>query len=384
MAQPFRIYNAIPTELAVHQVATKRDDVIGLRQGSISGGTPYVLFDDAGPGVIDLVASGVEKGDLLEVLAGPAAGVYPILSVSATQIQIYSHKPFPVSGSGNPYRVWGGLHGSRRMVTLEGYQGSTGKLEPGTLLSYRVKRPGIYRVSSTEMQDNFDGSLYYSDIQVESLGAGDDLNLERGERMVVNSGLRADGYTYSVENNKLTFSPYEEVSLNFDRRFLPVGNSDSPENLTEISGRNIKVTYSTSTTVRLVDDLMRSDAERPINANPMARHFLPSYVYVTLTYSGGVSASEVGADIEDYINSLGADAEIEVSDLEAFLTRRGADSVEHPITIVVVTHDLDRNLVVDRTENKLGGGEEVPYNGTGRISSFFTKLGEGLLVERES
>jgi hypothetical protein len=116
----------------------------------------------------------------------------------------------------------------------------------------------------------------------------------------------------------------------------------------------------------------------------MARHFLPSYVYVSLIYGGGVAATEVGPDIEDYINSLGADAELEVSDLEAFLTRRGATSVEHPIVIVVVTHDLDRKLVVDRTENKLGGGSEVPYNGTGRISSYFTTLGESLLVERES
>ncbi len=378
VSQPFKIYNTIPTELVISQVATKRDDVVALQRGEIVSTTQ---LQDSG---FDFGGAGVEKGDLLEIVSGPAAGTYHIFDAGGGFVDIYSNHPFPVTGSNHPYRVWGGIYGSRRMVTLSGYEGSSGKLEPGSLLSYRVKRPGVFRVSSTEMQDNFDGSLYYVDVQVESLGAGDDLNLERGERMVVASGLRADGYTYSVGNNKLTFSPYEEVSLNFDRRFLPVGNSDSPENLTEVSGRNIKITYSSSTTVRLVDDLLRSDAERPINANPMARHFLPSYVYVSLIYRGGVSAAEVGPDIEDYINSLGADAELEVSDLEAFLTRRGADSVEHPITIVVVTHDLDRTLVVDRTENKLGGGIEVPYNGTGRISSYFTTLGESLLVERES
>lgn len=379
VAQPFKIYNAIASELVITQVATKRDDLVPLQRGDITGTD---MLEDTG---YDFpVTGGVEKGDLLEIVSGPAAGTYHILDAGGGWVQIYSNKPFPVTGSDQPYRIWGGIYGSRRMVTLAGYEGSSGKLEPGTLLSYRVKRPGIYRISSTEMQDNFDGSLYYADVQIESLGAGDDLNLERGERLVVASGLRADGYTYSVENNKLTFSPYEEVSLNFDRRFLPVGNSDSPENLTEVSGRNVKVTYSTSTTVRLVDDLMRSDTERPINANPMARHFLPSYVYVSLVYGGGVTTAEVGPDIEDYINSLGADAELEVSDLEAFLTRRGAESVRHPITIVAVTHDLDRALVVDRTEDKLGGGLEVPYNGTGRISSYFTTLGESLLVERES
>jgi len=58
--------------------------------------------------------------------------------------------------------------------------------------------------------------------------------------------------------------------------------------------------------------------------------------------------------------------------------------VDHPIEIATVTHDLDRNLVVDRSDNKLGGRNEVPYNGTGRTSAFFAILGEGLKVDRQS
>jgi len=234
------------------------------------------------------------------------------------------------------------------------------------------------------MESNYDGAFYYVDVQVESLGSGDEFNLDRLDRMVVKSGLSADGYTYTVGNNNLTFSTYEQGSLNFDRRFLPVGNSDSPENLTEVSGRNLKVVYETSTTVKLVHDLMRSDQERPINANPLARHFLPSYVYTQLYYRGGPSVSEVGPAIEAYINYLGAQGELEVSDLEAFIARRDATSIEHPITIAVITHDIDRVLVVNRTENRLGGELEVPYNGTGRISAFFATLGESLIVEKRS
>jgi hypothetical protein len=196
--------------------------------------------------------------------------------------------------------------------------------------------------------------------------------------------MTADGYTYSVANNNLTFSPFEEVKLNFDRRFLPVGNSDSPENMTEVSGRNLKVTYETSTIAKLVHDLLRSDEERPINANPLGRHFLPSYVYFRMVYRGGTSSEDVGPVIESYINYLGAQDELEISDLEAFLTQRGATSVDHPMTLSVVTHDIDRSLVVNRTENKLGGLLEVPYNGTGRISCYFAILGEGLVVEKQS
>jgi hypothetical protein len=92
----------------------------------------------------------------------------------------------------------------------------------------------------------------------------------------------------------------------------------------------------------------------------------------------------VGAAIEDYVNNLGAQDELEVSDLETFISKRGATSIEHPITLAVVTHDIDRKLVVNRTENRLGGKLEVPYNGTGRVSCFFATLGEGLKVEKQS
>jgi hypothetical protein len=187
-----------------------------------------------------------------------------------------------------------------------------------------------------------------------------------------------------VENNNLTFSAFEQVSLDFDRRFLPVGNSDSPDNMTEISGRNLKVIYENSSTTKLVHDLMRSDTERPINANPLARHFLPSYVYIQLYYRGGPSASDIGPVVEDYINNLGALDELEVSDLEAFISRRDAESIDHPIILAVITHDIDRTLVVNRTESRLGGELDVPYNGTGRISCFFATLGEGLIVEKRS
>jgi hypothetical protein len=270
------------------------------------------------------------------------------------------------------------------MFTVGSKDSFFGLISLGERMPYRIVRPTVFRVSSTEMQDNFDGTLYFVDIQIESMGAGDSLNLEEDVRLVVTAGLAADGYTYTVENNNLTFSTFEEMSITFDRRFLPLGNSDSPENLTEVNGRNLSITYGGSTTARLVNDLMRSEQERPINASPIARHFLPSFLFTTLNYAGGVSEDEVGKDIEDFVNSQGAQAEIAVSDLEAILTRRGATFVRHPIELVTVTHDIDRKLVVDRSDNVIGGLNTVPFNGTGRISAFFTKLNENLILVRES
>jgi hypothetical protein len=374
--QPFRIYKAVPKQFVVHAVATKRAEVVGVRRGSV---TATNTLQDA----LSSFVMGASRGDLLEVLAGPNRGVYFLSADSSGRTAtIYSSTPFPVTGDDMPYRIWGGIHGSTRMLTLKSDGTHSGKLDPSYRCPFVVKRPSVYRISSTEMQDNFDGSLYYLEIEVESDGSGDSWNLEADSRMSVVSGVSVDGYTYSVDNENLAFSPYEGVSLVFDRRFLPVGNSDLPENTTEISGRNLQVNYEVSSIVRVINDMLRSDLDRPINASPLARHFLPSFILATFQYAGGVSTEEVGADLEDYINGLGALTPLEVSDLEAFLIRRGANSITHPIEIVSVTHDLSRKLVADRSQNVLGGLNEVPYNGTGRISAFFAKVGEGLTLIR--
>ena len=371
--QKFTIYNAVPTKTTVTEVSTKVPDVRGIQLGDVTSST--VIEDPSEDFTLDTV-----KGDIVEVVAGPAAGQYFVDTPLNGSLVISSDpgNPFPATVSNAPYRVWSGLTGSRTMLTV------SGQLNPGQGMPYKIRRSKALRVSSTDMEANVDNSLYYVDAQIESEGSGSELNLTDGERLVSGAGINVDGYTYIVENNSLTYSTFENVSLKLTRRFLPVGNTDSPENLTEITGSNLKFSYESSTTVRLINDLLRSDFERPVNADPIARHFLPSFVYTTLTYRSGVSPSQVGPEIEEYINTLGAEAEIEVSDLEAFLTRRGADSIRHPIELVTVTHDLDRKLVVDRSDDRLGGDNATSFNGTGRISSFFTTLDEELKVERES
>jgi hypothetical protein len=393
---PFSLYKTIPKELEVKAVATKE-----VRPGGDVTGSANVTY--GGPDIIRLTNypglsgnnefTGAQIGDLVEITYGANGvneGVYEISDVLSlggftdNAIEIRPEKPFGAPLTAVSYRIWGGIHGSRRMLTVGAYEGNDGKLDYGLSIPYAIRRAGVFRTPSTIMEDNFDGLFYYTDIQVESLGSGDDKNLDEDDRLSMDSGYRVDGYTYEVDNNVLTFSPYEEVSLKFDRRFLPPGNSDLPENHTEISGRNLSVGYDLSTTARVINDLMRSDNDRPINANPIARHVLPRYVYMSVTYRGGSSSDVVGKDVEDYINALGQN-ELEISDVEAMVTRRGAHSVQHPLAVAAITHDLDRALIVDRSDDKLGSStEEVPYEGSARISSFFAKLNDGLFVVRES
>lgn len=374
--QPFRIYNTLHTVGEIKQVSTVGPEITGLQTGNISGTAPLLtLTGSAGD------FSGVSKGDRLEIVSGVNAGVYTVESTTTNSLTVFSSNPFSSAEVGVPYRIRGGLHGSRQMLTIGGFENFDGKLTPGFEQPYRIRRPDVFRVSSTQMEDNVDNGLYYFDISVESLGPGDNRNVQRLSRFEATRGVKVDGYTYTVDNSNFTFSLYEQVKLNFSRRILPAGNSDLPENRTNIGGRNLQIIYENSPTVAAINNFLRSDSDRVLVADPIAKHFLPSYVYVTFSYAGGSSVQVVGPEIENYINSLGALDELEVSDLEAFITRRGANSVTHPITLVTVTHDLDRRLIVERSENAVGG-VNVPFNGTGRISAYFAKLDEGLILQR--
>jgi hypothetical protein len=377
----FNIYKFVPAKYEVIEVAAVEGEIAPVSAtGEVLGSSPpYTRLQD----LIGSPFAGVVRGDRLEIFFGNNVGVYTVASVTnANNIDVYPYHSFPVKESGQFYRIDGGIHGARKMVRIKPTGGAVGPLPLGTDLPYIIRRAKVFRVSTTEMQNYFDGALYYVDVPIESEGAGDPLNLPVGERMLVASRMRVDGYRYSVLNNTLTFSPYERVSANFAKRFLPKGNSDSPTNMNEVSGKNLKIIYETSTTAGLVNDLMRADTERPVNANPIARHYLPAFLYTTLEYTGGLPASSTGPEIESYVNDLPSSEPLEVSELEAFLTRRGATYVKHPIELVSITHDIDRSLIVDRSFDQISE-VGISFNGTSRISSFFAKIGEGLNVTRK-
>ena len=58
-----------------------------------------------------------------------------------------------------------------------------------------------------------------------------------------------------------------------------------------------------------------------------------------------------------------------MSKLEKVFHDNSVIRYEHPVTVLVVTHDLDRRLVGFRSINKIGE-EEVVYNGSNRTSFF--------------
>jgi hypothetical protein len=226
---------------------------------------------------------------------------------------------------------------------------------------FKVFRAGLQRIASTAMALNVEvASLYYFDVELLSQGTGDAYNIAAGLQMTV-IGFRSDGYFLTTDDPNLTFSPVERPKLHLSRSILEVGVSDDPANATQLGGQNLQLNYERSALTGNVDSFARSDTERVINESPLGRHLIPYFVRFALTYAGGSQPSVVTPDMQTFIQALYPTDSLEVSDLEKLALNRGARSVDNPIDLIAVIHNVDRSVTVERSQNSLN---------TGRLAAF--------------
>jgi hypothetical protein len=245
-------------------------------------------------------------------------------------------------------------------TTWTGFQSA----DLGPSQHFKIHRPGVQRISSTEMQDNTEGSLYYADIELVSFGAGDEFNIEADLQLTVRD-YKSDGYRLSNGNNNLTFSIYEEPEMMLSRRVLTPGSTDSPENMTQVSQQNIQINYERSDLVEQVQSFALSELDRVLNANILVRHLIPHFVQFDLTYTGGSKTSVVEEDLNDLIEGLLPDEVLEASAVSSIPRRRGASRVESPITLLGIVHNVDRTVQIDRSEDAISRG---------RLATFITDV----------
>jgi hypothetical protein len=235
---------------------------------------------------------------------------------------------------------------------------TAGQLGPSQ--HFKIYRPGVQRISSTEMQDNQEGSLYYADIELVSYGAGDEFNIEADLQLEV-SQYKSDGYYLTNEDNNLTFSLYEEPKMHVSRRILTPGSTDSPENMTQVSKQNLQVNYERSDLVEQVQRFANAELDRVLCASIMVRHLIPHFVQFELTYQGGSKASVVEEDVDDYISGLLPEEVLEASAIGEMPRRRGAQRVEMPITLIGVVHGVDRKVQIDRSQDAISRGRLATF-----------------------
>ena len=235
---------------------------------------------------------------------------------------------------------------------------------------YGFVRNSAQHISSTAMMTQREGTLYYFDVVAHSLDSRDLNNISRGTRLEPVFGTYdSDGYYLTVGDTNYTFSPLEQTQITLTPRMLPAGRDDLAENLLLLAGRRIAIQYQTAPAVAQVQDLLNSQADRVLCANPLARHFLPSYVSFTVSPSVvDEDAQLIATKISEYIDGLSSAQYVELSKIEGVMQGGGVTNYPHPLYMYAVAHDLDRRLVLTKSESRIG--DVINHNGTNKITYY--------------
>lgn len=239
---------------------------------------------------------------------------------------------------------------------------------PGPTLTeqgFSISRPGSQRISTTQMAtQTAEAGLYYFDVELVSEGTGDLWNLDAGLQLSV-TDFNADGYFLTTDDSNLTFSMAEKPKLVISKSVLEQGVDDDPSNATQIVGQNLQITYERSDLVGSVQAFTTSEIERVSVQSALARHLIPHFVRFDLNYVGGSTEDIVTTDINTYVTNLFPSEALESSDLQKIVSDRGADSIQNPIDIIAVVHNIDRSVTAARSQNALT---------TGRLAAFIPDL----------
>lgn len=253
----------------------------------------------------------------------------------------------------------------------------SGSVKPGVKQPFRIYRANIRRVNPTEMSDNLDDSLFYFDTEVVSLDPSVASNIPEDSYGVVEKGTyESFGYFHVVKDYTLTYSMRETGTLEMPTKILPLESADSPENFLSAVQAPVQISYERADIVKQFQDFLDSPEDRVTVANMLARHFLPSYVSYDASYVGGSAPSVIAKDIITAIDNLAIETPIDVSELQKLIEQRGGNP-ETPTKVVVIIHDWDRKVWMEKSTNKVGLTDEadpsksaVPFNGSPRVAYF--------------
>jgi hypothetical protein len=241
----------------------------------------------------------------------------------------------------------------------------------GHKIPYRVTRRGIKRISSTAMEKNREGALYYIDLPLVSYGSDSLLNIPENSPLAMKGRANIAGYVLEVEDENYSYSLREKVNLILPNAILPVGSTPTFDNELRLAKQSIQVTYNTAPLVSDVQALFDSPLERVLNSNSLVRHFLPMYAIIEMTYVGGSSTDIVAEDILAYISAISPNQNRIVADkIVSIAKQRSADQVVLPVTLIALVHGIDRKIRALRSTNAIGGNEVPVFKGTFQQSYF--------------
>ncbi len=255
--------------------------------------------------------------------------------------------------------------GYARQRDLEGLGPVRGVKQP-----YEIVRPHCVHLSSTEMRSQgTESGLFFMDVRAFSLGGRPVYNIPKDTHMTPIFGTYdSDGYRMEVVDPLYSYSAAEQCKIYMSASFLPNDLDDLAENRVNLNGASFVVQHEFSAEVGRVQALLSSNLNRTLCADPLARHFLPSFVYVDIEATGG-NRTKMAAEIANYINGLDPDEILDVSKIEKFLHSNNVTSYKHPIILQIVTHDLDRRRILSRSDDSIGLSEGT-FHGSHRTTFY--------------
>jgi hypothetical protein len=273
----------------------------------------------------------------------------------------------PYDSSPTPYAVT-----SLSTYTVTRYGDADLTNYQGLYQPYYWEREHCTRISVSEMEDNNQYGLYYVDLVLQSEGENSSNNIPFGTMLrLVEDTYQSDGYVLEVENTPYAYSDQETVHILVRSCLLPSGEDDLDSNLILLPQQGIQVDYEYSELLSSFQAICEADADRICVANSSVRHTLPALVYITISYTGGSEPDFIVPIIQELINNSRTTGRLEVSDIEAEISKRGASFIDQDIHLYVVFWGRDRIAYAEHSTNYITGIEEVPFMlGSRRIAGY--------------
>lgn len=250
-----------------------------------------------------------------------------------------------------------GVVSARDTVTLVDVGPTGGPDTPSTVTAnsqatFRIRRAGRQAFSPLDMAASVSDGLWFVDVEVRSEYPGDTMELAEGTRMVVARHL-SYGYRLRSRNDALTYSSIEQSDLEITPLLADPLLVYDPATLVKIVNSDVRVHYEYGGSVMAAQQLMIRDSDRVVCNNPLVRFMLPSFVRLTVTWTGGSQAAVLGQDLYALIDGTPPTVELEVADVYALFDRRGASKVTGPIELLAVKHGVDRAVTLVRSKDRL-------------------------------
>lgn len=263
--------------------------------------------------------------------------------------------------AGFPFRIYSGtpkrmpvvkmskdLKRTAENLTL--YYGDHGAPKVGKSQPYRIVRTHHKKVSADQMSAQNYLGLFYADCTFTAITPDLVSNIPSYTSLVPKiSSLDTRGYQIETTDENLSFSNKEEAFFIADAVWQPIGATS--DYIAEFN--NISLTIDLAIETSAVQGYVDSRDNRVLCSDPLVKSFCPSYVYFTVTSSGGTNALQAAEMIKEHIENLQPEDPLIVSEFEKFLHQNGISNYEHPLFIVTLTHDLDRKIVMTINQDRI-------------------------------